>query len=72
MAKRLVRWRIEGESLVDTEDEERSCDVVHEMLVSTMIEADAPLGINDKIYETETTVVQSNIDLLSSDLVDRN
>lgn len=70
MAKRLVRWRVEGETLVDTDDEERSCDVVQELLGSTMVEANTPLDINDAIYNTKTVVTRSEIEILSSEVVD--
>ena len=71
MAKRLVRWGIEGETLVNEIDEERSCELVQALLGSTMIDANTPLEINDRIYGTRTTVKQSEIEILSSELVDR-
>lgn len=58
MAKRLVRWRIEGETLVDELDEERSLDEMDESLRDMMVRH---VDIRTQKYEVE---------MLSSELVD--
>lgn len=58
VAKRLVRWRIEGETLVDELDEERSLDEMDESLRDMMVRH---VDIRTQKYEVE---------MLSSELVD--
>lgn len=65
MAKRLVRWRIEGETLVDTDDEERSLDSVRELIEYGM-KPDIPLS--DGLFGTQTKIEEP--EMLSSELVD--
>ena len=69
--KRLVRWRIEGETLVDEADEERSLDITQEVM-SGLFDKKNPSGgldILEAIYDTVTDTPE--IEMLSSELVDR-
>lgn len=59
MAKRLVRWRIEGETLVDEADEERS-----------LVEVDE--GLREMIIMHGDLRIQNyDVEMLASELVDR-
>lgn len=57
--KRLVRWRIEGETLVDEADEERSCDEMDESLRDMIIR------------HADLRTQKYDVEILSSELVDR-